>query len=517
LRNPTLLKPNFLKPSDAVIQTNVSPTLDGLFGRILARQPDALALLDPMNKQRITGQPPKRLTFAQADRAISALAAHFIESGLPANSVIAIQLPNTIEFMLTVLAAHRAGLIVALLPQLWRQAELTVALNRTGARAIVTMSKVDGVNHADLAMNAAAEAFSIRYVGGFGADLPEGMASLDLAISSGSTTSRAVTQDGRRAAVITFDVTADGFRAVPRTHLNLIAGGLAVFLESRVFQGAILMSAFTPSSFAGLTSSLLVWLLSGGTLALHHPFDGDTLEQQINDDSCDTLIAPAPMALRLSEIDMPSRLPTLRNVIGLWRTPEQVASSEPWTVDRVRLTDVYLFGEAGLFGACRAADGAAAPIMPGPHGAPRDVPGTSIAGETLLTPRGTLALKGPMVAVAAYAPPTPTSDSLVAPPPRDYVDTDYAARIDRATGAICITAPPSGIVAVGGYRFLSQDLQQWAKRLGQGALLTALPDRLSGYRLAGRAQDNARGREALSELGLNPLMVEAFRDRTNPL
>ena len=76
-------------------------------------------------------------------------------------------------------------------------------------------------------------------------------------------------------------------------------------------------------------------------------------------------------------------------------------------------------------------------------------------------------------------------------------------------------SPPSGVMAVGGYRFLSQDLQQWAKRLGQGALLTALPDRLSGHRLAGRAQDNARAREALAGLGLNPLMVEAFRDRTN--
>jgi hypothetical protein len=499
-----------------VIQTNVSPTLDGLFRRILARQPDALALLDPFNKQRITGTAPKRLTFAQADQAISALSAHFIEAGLPANSVIGIQLPNTIEFMLTVLAAHRAGLIVALLPQLWRQAELTMALNRTGARAIVTAGKIDGVNHADLAMNAAAEAFSIRHVCGFGDDLPEGMASLDLALTSGSATKRAVTQDGRRAALISFDVTSDGFRAVPRTHLNLIAGGLAVFLEGRVPQGANLMSAFAPSSFAGLTSSLLVWLLSGGRLALHHPFDGDVLERQINDDRCDTIVAPAPLALRLAEMDLPSCLPTLRTVIGLWRTPEQVASSALWTAEQVRFTDVYLFGEVGLFGACRSGDGAPASIMPGPHGAPRDIPGTSIAGETLLTPKGTLALRGPMIAVAAYAPAPPPSDSLLPPPSRDYVDTGYVARLERSTGAICITSPPSGIVAVGGYRFLSQDLQEWAKRLGQGALLTALPDRLSGYRLAGRAKDNARGREALNELGLNPLMAEAFRDRAIP-
>jgi hypothetical protein len=494
-----------------VIQTNATPTLDGLFRRILARQPDALALCDPLNKQRVTGQPPKRLTFAEADRAITALSAHFIEAGLPVNSVIAVQLPNTVEFMLTVLAAQRAGLVVALLPLLWRQAELTVALNRTGARAIVTTGKIDGVNHADLAMNAAVEAFSIRHVCGFGNDLPEGMASLDLAMSDQSAATRAVWQDGRKAAIVSFDVTVDGFRAVPRTHLNLIAGGLALFLESGVPQGATVMSAFAPSSFAGLTASLLIWLLSGGTLALHHPFDSGVLTEHINGDGCDTLIAPAQLALRLDVAE----LPALRNVIGLWRAPEQVASSALWSNPQATLTDVYLFGEAGLFGARRAADGAPVPILPGPHGAPRDVPTSSIAGEVLLTPRGTLALRGPMVAAAAYAPDSQASDSLVAPA-RDHVDTGYAARLDRSTGAICITAPPSGIMAVGGYRFLSQDLQEWAKRLGQGALLTALPDRLSGYRLAGRGQDNARAREALGELGLNPLMVEAFRDSSNP-
>uniref|UniRef100_Q07MV5 Putative acid-CoA ligase n=1 Tax=Rhodopseudomonas palustris (strain BisA53) TaxID=316055 RepID=Q07MV5_RHOP5 len=492
---------------------NASPTLDELFRRIVARQPDALALIDPSDKQRITGQLPRQMTFAEADRAVAALAAHFATAGLPANSVIAVQLPNCIEFFLTVLAAHRAGLVVALLPQLWRQAELTMALNRTGARAIVTTSRIDGIDHANLAMEAAAEVFSIRHVAGFGSDVPEGMAPLDQVIAEPPVADIPPRQDSRRAAIVTFDVTAHGFRPIPRTHLNLVAGGLVVSLESQLPQGGTLLSTLAPSSFAGFTSSLVIWLLSGGTLALHHPFDADLLARQIEELSCDAISAPAGLAMRLAETGALAGAPRLQSVIALWRTPEQVQSSAQWPQGPSSLTDVYLFGEAGLLAARRKDDGTPLPIKLGVHGAPRGA-NSSNAGETLLTGNGTLGLRGPMVPLAAYAP-DPSNRIDGDSPPLDYVDTGYAARTERATGTLCITAPPPGIMAVGGYRFLSQDLSEWARRLGQGALLTALPDRLSGYRLAGRAKDNARAREALAELGLNPLMVEAFRDNTS--
>jgi hypothetical protein len=301
---------------------------------------------------------------------------------------------------------------------------------------------------------------------------------------------------------------------VARTHLSLIAGGLVPFLESALPQGATILSAQSPSSFASVASALLPWLLSGGALVLHHPFDGDVLQRQVNEQSCDALVVPAALALRFAESGMLSDMPTLRHVIGLWRAPEQVASSAQWPGGQARLTDVYLFGEAGLFAGRREEDGVPLPIWPGPHGAPRAVANSSIAGEILLTPKGTLGLRGPMIPLEAYAPATPSTHLLVSQPPVDYVDTGYAARLDRATGAVSITAPPSGIMAVGGYRFLSDDLQEWARRLGQGAMLTALPDRLCGHRLAGRANNNARARGALAELGLNPLMVEAFRERT---
>src|SRR5205085_849330 len=143
----------------------------------------------------------------------------------------------------------------------------------------------------------------------------------------------------------------------------------------------------------------------------------------------------------------------------------QVASSAQWTSKTASFTDVYMFGEVGLYGAGRTAEGTPVPIMQGTQGTPRDVPGTSSAGGTFLTPKGTLAMRGAMVPVPAYAPP-PAGVFLVSQPPRDYADTGYVARLDRATGAICIIAPPVGIVSVGGYRFLAHDLQEWAKRLG---------------------------------------------------
>jgi hypothetical protein len=497
---------------DRTSETMVSaPSLDDLFRRSVARKPDADALADPLDKARITGQQPRRLTYAQADRAVANLAAHFVEAGMPTGSIVALQLPNTIEATLTVLAAVRAGLVVALLPQLWRQAELTDALNRVGARALIGFARIDGIDHAEIAMNAAAEAFSIRHVGVFGNDVPEGIAALDDIVFGPNQLRTIAERDPRRANVITFDFTPEGLRVVPRTQMQVIAGGLAIFLETTVLPGTRMLSAVMPSSFAGLCASTVTWLLSGGSLGFHHPFDGETLLGQVVRDRIELLIAPAPLALRLGGAQVFTGIASLTQVIGLWRTPEQAAASATWTAAQ-RFDDLYAFGEAGLFAIPRDNDGAAAPVLPGSP-MRRSQGSSAAAGEAFITRDGTLALRGAMVPVAAYAPPR--RPGLAPQPQADHVDTGYAARLDRRTGIISITAPPSGVVNVGGYRFLANDLNDWAQRLPQGGMLTALPDRVSGHRLAGRASDNARARAALAQLGLNPLMVEAFRDRSS--
>jgi len=209
-------------------------TLDELFRRNVTRHPDALALIDPPNRGSFTDGAPHRLTYRQADNAISALAARLRRMGLNTDAIVALQFANTVESVLTLLAVLRAGLIAMPLPLLWRRADAVAALSRVGASALIVSGRVGAVDHFDLAMHIAAETFPIRFVCGFGANPPDGVLALDDVFESKvSDLPRAsdpqagvAANPGAHLAAITWDVSPDGLVPVARNHSELIAGGL---------------------------------------------------------------------------------------------------------------------------------------------------------------------------------------------------------------------------------------------------------------------------------------------------
>src|SRR5262249_38744383 len=99
-------------------------TLDDLFRRAGVRHPDAIALSDPPNPEGFTDGPPRTLTFAQADRAISAFATRLRGLGLQTDTPVALQLPNTVESVVAFLGVLRAGMIAVPIPLLWRQQDI---------------------------------------------------------------------------------------------------------------------------------------------------------------------------------------------------------------------------------------------------------------------------------------------------------------------------------------------------------------------------------------------------------
>jgi acyl-CoA synthetase (AMP-forming)/AMP-acid ligase II len=490
-------------------------TVSELFHYAARRRPNALALADPANRSDFTDGKPRRLTYAEADRVVAAIAARLRGMGLPTDAVIGIQLPNIVENILAVLGVVRAGMIAAPLPLLWRRADAVSALARVGAKALIACNRVGANEHGQFALQAAAEVFSIRYVCAFGADLPDGAVSFEDLFSADASghllpLDRARENAAAHVAAVTFDVGESGLVPVARTHSELCAGGLAVVLESRLQPGANILSTLLPASFAGLSLTLLPWLFSGGTLVLHHPFDPDLLAWQRREDRCTTLILPGAAAMRLDAAGAFKEVAP-HSVIAAWREPQALMQSAPWRAPHSALIDVAVFGEAALAPAYRGPSGRPAPLTSGAVAVPRDSSSAVNLAELIRTPHGTLAVRGSMVPHHAYPPGVERSGLPYFKVGFDgTVDTGQRFATQPATGAVMLKGAPSGVAAVGGYRFALREIEDAVGRVDPEATLAAVADRVIGQRLVGTAADPPAMAAALAAAGVNPLAGGAF-------
>jgi hypothetical protein len=479
-------------------QRDGGSTLDDLFRRAVAARPDAAALLDPPDRESFTDGAPRRLTWAEADRVVSAIANLLKSLGLPPGAIVALQLPNVVESVLALMGVLRAGLIAAPLPLLWRQAETCAALGRVSARVLVSCRRVGDVDHADLAMHVAAETFAIRFVGAFGGPVP------DAALPAAPPPLDRVDDPAGRTAVVTFDVTADGFVPVARSHRELVAAGEVVAGAAGLASGATLLGALMTASFAGIGSTIVPWLVSGGTLWLHQPFNPAVLAAQ----PCDVAVLPGPVVSRFAEAGLVD--PTApETILAVWRAPERMRAGAAWrTGGDSRVVDVPVFGEIGLLALPRGSDGVPADL-------PVAASGAAMAGlELMRGTSGTLALRGAMVPAHPCPPGSPRGSQFNLTVGADgFVDTLFPCHVERETGRLVIDGPPAGLVSVGGYRFAVRDLHDLVAPIDPDGSVAALPDPLAGHRLAGVAGDRGAICDKLAEQGTNPLIVGAFRDK----
>jgi acyl-CoA synthetase (AMP-forming)/AMP-acid ligase II len=487
-------------------------TLDSLFRRAGVRHAHGVALADSPDRYRITGGAPRSLTYADADRAITSVAAHLRGLGLPTDAMVAIQLGNTVESAVALLGVLRAGMIAVPLPLLWRKQEIVAALGQIGAKAIITAEHVGNVQTAEIAVEAAVELFTIRHVCGFGRNLPDGVVSLDGRAPANGEFNHAPARPGHagaHVAVVTFDVTPNGPLAVARNHTQLIAGGLAVSLEAGHPQDGAILSAVPLTSFAGLALGLMPWLLSGGTLHLHHPFEPDAFAVQRKEVGAGLVVLPGAA---LSALGQPAQ-PNGETIAALWRAPERLAGQPAWH-GQAALIDVAAFGELGLI-ASRRKPGAEPALLPhGVVGAPRGAKDAPSLIEIARTVDGTLGLRGPMVPTHAFPPGAEHGYApFLAPDPEGLIDTGLACRRRLDTNTLTMTAPVPGMRNIGGYRFHERALEETVAAVDAEATIVALPDATLGQRLAGSARNRAGVIAALQAAGANPLIAGAFRPR----
>jgi hypothetical protein len=288
-------------------------------------------------------------------------------------------------------------------------------------------------------------------------------------------------------------------------------------LESRMPQNAVILSTIPLSSFGGIAVTLVPWLMVGGTLALHHPFDDATFAAQCRELHGDVVVVPGPLAAGLGAAGLMGDADGRNSVVGVWRAPEQLRRAPEWREPGLPLIDVQLFGEIGLVAGRREPTGRSAPIPRGPLLAPRGTEGAPAVAEVARSANGTLALRGPMVPVGTFPPGVErTSLPRLAAGADGFVDTGYGCECGRAPDTLVVSGAPAGLVSFGGYRFAVRALADIVNGLDPTGTLAVRPDALAGHRLAGTAANHEAIRMALRGIGANPLLVEAFGARPRP-
>jgi hypothetical protein len=129
-------------------------------------------------------------------------------------------------------------------------------------------------------------------------------------------------------------------------------------LEGGIAQDATILSTIPLGSFAGISLTVLPWLLSGGTLSLHHAFDPVTFAAQCRAQDGGAVVLPGPALGALAQAGC---LDDPKNIFALWRSPERLASSASWHGEAA-LVDIASFGEVGLLALRRGADGMPSPV-----------------------------------------------------------------------------------------------------------------------------------------------------------
>jgi non-ribosomal peptide synthetase component E (peptide arylation enzyme) len=487
-------------------------TLDALFRRAALRTPGNVALVDPPHRRTYADGPPRHITYAAADRMIEGIARRLHRFGLPRRSVVGLQCPNIGESVLALLGVLRAGLVAAPLPLLWRRSEVAEALGRIGAKAIIAAGRVGGDALCDVALATAVEVFSIRYVCGFDEKPPDGVISLsELFVADQLDPAPWPTGSENPAAevaVVTWETTAHGRVAVARSHEQLLAAGAAVALEAEIPAKARILTSLGLASCASIATGVIPWLVSGGTLMLHHGLDAQAFAAQCAEYGCDAVATAAAMAPQIATEGL---LPEgVSSVLGVWHAPERAAASWRWRDAHAKFVDVYAFGEIGLL-ALKRKDGAPPSFTIGPAVGAR----AAAVTEIMRTRGGTMAVRGPMVPIRPFVERGSSTPPLTADA-AGFVDTGYPCRVDGQTGVVTISGPPAGIINVGGYRFVQRDLQALLDPAGPGASIAALPDPLLSHRLVGHAADRGAVQAALARHGTNALVVSAFRERRTP-
>lgn len=271
--------------------------IDLIYEKAKAR-PDREAFVDAYNKKDLVGTEPKRMTYAEIIDAVDRLALTFLELGVKRDDIILAQLPNIVELPITMFAAARIGAVISPIPVQWRSHEISKAIELVKPTIFVTAITFHGFDHLGMARELASGSKSIKKVIAVGAgDAADAIPFEEILGKPLDEASRKSLEGKGSGANDIFTIcwtsgTEADSKAVPRSHNHWLAISRAAVESFLPDAECIYLSLFPTINMAGIGAVLVPWVITGGTMVFHHPFDMGVFLRQVVEEKIYYTLAP---------------------------------------------------------------------------------------------------------------------------------------------------------------------------------------------------------------------------------
>ena len=276
-------------------------TLYDAFLTSVERHPDQEAVVDPPNREAFTDGAPRRLDWRTLRTEVEHLSALLYQQGLRRDDIVIVQLPNSIEQVEVYLACHRLGAVVSPLPAVYREHEIRHAIETTRAAALITASRIGKHGHGDMMIELARANPCVRRVLVFGSTVSQGAVAVNMEMKGD------LPLDETRDYAASIGLTADDVfsicwtsgtearpKGVPRSSNEWYWQARGTIDAAGLEPGMRMLNPFPLVNMGGMSWAFVGWLLGGGTLVQHHPFDLEVFLAQIRDERIEyTVVAPA--------------------------------------------------------------------------------------------------------------------------------------------------------------------------------------------------------------------------------
>jgi len=266
-------------------------TLHSLLVGHAGAQPERLAIKDQPNRESLTGDAPRSLSWLELNAASDNLARSLQAAGLGEDDRIIIQLPNICELLVVYYAISKMGAIASPVPVQYGRHELQYMAQALEAQTMITVSRFRDSELAAYARNALP---GVKVLS-FGEELQ-----LDTVYREPF--SEDVAQDPNRVVTICWTSGTTGTpKGVPRSHNMWLAAGRATADAGDYSFDDRLLCPFPMVNMSALGGFIFPAALHGCSIVLHHPLDPPLFLQQIQEERISFTIAPPALLNQLAK------------------------------------------------------------------------------------------------------------------------------------------------------------------------------------------------------------------------